>query len=200
MKTFLTISLIIIILFVIIQTYIAIASTKSETQPYEVIRAEKDFEIRHYPSATFATISSKAITYKELGSSGFRKLAGFIFGGNNDERQIAMTSPVHMDITDSASTMSFVMPSNYNETNLPKPKNSEVIISTSAEEYVAAIKFGGYASESEIKEYSKKLDEALKKASISYYGHFRFLGYNAPYQFFNRKNEVIISVNWTMNQ
>lgn len=109
-----------------------------------------------------------------------------------------MTSPVHMDINDSISTMSFVMPSNYNETNLPKPKNSEVIISTSAEEYVAAITFGGYASETDIKEYSKKLEEALKKASISYYGHFRFLGYTAPYQFINRKNEVIISVNWTV--
>jgi SOUL heme-binding protein len=197
MKTFLIISLIIIILFITIQTYIAMASTKSETQPYEVIKSEKDFEIRHYPSATFATINSKATTYKELGSSGFGKLAGFIFGGNSEEKQISMTSPVHMDINDSASTMSFVMPSNYNETNLPKPKNSEVIISTSADEYVAAIKFGGYASESEIKEYSKKLEEALKKASISYYGHFRFLGYNAPFQFFNRKNEVIISVNWT---
>jgi len=199
MKTFLIISSIIIIIFVIIQTYIAMASTKTETQLYEVIRTEKDFEIRHYPAATFATISSKAITYKELGSSGFRKLAGFIFGGNSEEKQIAMTSPVHMAINDSVSTMSFVMPSNYNETNLPKPKNSEVMISTSAEEYVAAIKFGGYATESEINEQAQKLAEALKKASISYYGHFRFLAYNAPYQIFNRRNEVIISVNLKMN-
>jgi hypothetical protein len=199
MKTFLIISSVIILIFVIIQTYIAMASTKTETQSYEVIRTEKDFEIRHYPAATFATISSKAITYKELGSSGFSKLAGFIFGGNSEEKQIAMTSPVHMAINDSTSTMSFVMPSNYNETNLPKPKNSEVVISTSAEEYVAAIKFGGYASESEIKEHTKKLEEALKKASISYYGHFRFLAYNPPYQFFNRRNEIIISVNWKMN-
>lgn len=198
MKTLLIFFLITVAVVIIIQTYIAMASTKSETQPYEVIKVEKDFEIRHYPAVTFATISSKASTYKELGSSGFRKLAGFIFGDNSEEKQIAMTTPVHMDINDSASSMSFVMPSNYNETNLPKPRNSEVIISTSADEYVAAIKFGGYASESEIKEYSKKLEEALKKASISYYGHFRFLGYNAPYQFFNRKNEVIISVNWTM--
>ncbi len=174
------------------------ASDKSETQPYQVVRAEKDFEIRYYPAATFATISSKVNTYKELGNSGFRKLAGYIFGGNDEEKKISMTSPVHMDINDSASTMSFVMPSNYNESNLPKPKNSEVVISTTASEYVAAITFGGYASDADIKLYSEKLEEALKKASISYYGHFRFLGYNAPFQLFYRRNEIIISVNWTV--
>jgi uncharacterized protein YxeA len=196
MKTILIFIVIIIAIIVIIQTYIAMASTKSETQPYQVIRSEKDFEIRNYPPATMATISSKASTYKELGNSGFRKLAGFIFGGNSAEKQIAMTTPVHMNISDSASTMSFVMPSEYNESNLPKPKNSEVVISTTANEYVAAITFGGYASDDDIKKNSEKLEKALKKAAITYYGNFRFLGYNAPFQLFNRKNEIIVSVNW----
>ena len=143
------------------------ASTKSETQPYQVVMSEKEFEIRNYPAATIATISSKVSTYKELGSSGFKKLAGYIFGGNSEEKQIAMTSPVIMNMNDSGSTMSFVMPSKYNESNLPKPKNSEVVISTTANEYVAAITFGGYASDSNIKEYSEKLEKALKNASIS---------------------------------
>jgi hypothetical protein len=143
-----------------------------------------------------ATISSKASTYKELGNSGFRKLAGFIFGGNSAQKQIAMTTPVHMNISDSASTMSFVMPTEYNESNLPKPKNSEVVISTTANEYIAAITFGGYASDADIKKNSEKLEKALQKAAITYYGPFRFLAYNAPFQLFNRKNEIIISVNW----
>jgi hypothetical protein len=198
MKTFIIISGIVIVIVVIIQTYLTMASTKSETQPYQVIRTEKDFEIRYYPVATFASISLKANSYKELGSSGFKKLAAYIFGGNSEGKQIAMTSPVHMNINDSVSSMSFVMPSNYNESNLPKPKNSEVIINTTDSEYVAAIKFGGYASDNDIKYYSEKLEKALKKASISYYGNFRFLGYNAPFQFLNRKNEIIISVNWAL--
>jgi SOUL heme-binding protein len=198
MKTLLIVSAVAVAVVLIIQTYIAMASDKSETQPYQLIKTEKDFEIRFYPAATMATITSKASTYKELGSSGFNKLAGYIFGGNNDNKQIAMTSPVHMNINDSASTMSFVMPSKYDETNLPKPKNSEVVISTTSSEYVAAITFGGYASDADIKQYTDKLEKALKMASISYYGHFRFLGYNAPFQFFNRKNEIIISVNWPL--
>ena len=179
----------------ITKTYSAMAA-KTETQPYGVLKTEADFEIRLYPSATMATISMDAKTYKELSSSGFRKLASFIFGGNDDKKSIAMTSPVHMDINDSQSSMSFVMPANYNKDNLPKPDNSDIKIETTAPEYVAAIKFGGYADDEKIKKYAAKLEAALKASGIEYEGNFRFLGYDAPYQFLNRKNEIIVSVNW----
>ena len=135
---------------------------KSETQAYTVIKAEQEFEIRYYPSCTMAMITSSANTYKELGSSGFRKLAGYIFGGNKDNRHIAMTSPVHMDINDSVSTMAFVMPANYNKGNLPLPNDTAVTINTVAEEYVAAITFGGFASSEKIKKYTLLLENSLK--------------------------------------
>lgn len=168
---------------------------KSETQGYKVIRSEKDFEIRFYPAVTMATITSSAKTYRELGSSGFRKLAGYIFGSNSSKQKIAMTSPVHMDINDSASSMSFVMPAEYHKDNLPVPNDSGVKIETTTDEYVAAIKFGGFASDSRINEYTEKLERALIANSITYYGRFRFLGYNPPYQLFGRRNEIIVSVN-----
>jgi hypothetical protein len=199
MKAFLVIvvttAVVLVVLLIIFQIYLTMADS-SETQPYKVIRTEKDFEIRFYPSVTMATIASSAKSYKELGNSGFKKLAGYIFGGNEGKEQISMTTPVHMNINDSSSSMSFVMPSKYNKDNLPKPKNSEVTIKTTADEYVAAIKFGGYASDEDIKSYTQKLEKALKAASIPYYGNYRFLGYNAPYQFFGRRNEIIISVDW----
>lgn len=169
---------------------------KTETQLYKVIRVEKDFEIRFYPSTTMAVITSSAKTYKELGSSGFTKLAGYIFGGNKDKKQIAMTSPVHMDIGDSVSSMSFVMPANYNKDNLPLPNNAEVTIKIAPDEYVAAIKFVGFASQEAIKKYTVMLENALKEKQISYYGHFRYLGYNPPYQIFGRRNEIIVALNW----
>jgi hypothetical protein len=186
---------ILVILFILFQAYASMSSGKSETQAYKVVRTEKDFEIRFYPSVTMASITSSAKTYKELGSSGFRKLAGYIFGGNSTQQKIAMTAPVHMDINDSVSTMSFVMPAEYNKGNLPLPNNEEVKIETTDDEYVAAITFGGFASGKHIKENIEKLESALKANSISYYGHFRFLGYNPPYQLFGRKNEIIVSVN-----
>jgi hypothetical protein len=183
------------ILFSAFQFYISMSTNKSETQPYKVIRKEKEFEIRFYPSATMAIITSSARTYKELGSSGFTKLAGYIFGGNKENKKIAMTSPVHMEINDSIATMSFVMPANYTKDNLPIPNNAEVNIQTSPDEYVAAIIFDGFSNNDNIEKHITLLSNALKAHNISYYGNFRYLGYNPPYQLFDRRNEVIVSVN-----
>ncbi len=194
MKLILIIIAILTAVLFISQLFFIMANT--ETQPYQIIKTEKDFEIRKYPSATMATVSMNVKNYKELSSTGFRKLASFIFGGNNANKSIAMTTPVHMDINDSLSSMSFVMPSNYNKENLPKPNDSTITIKTSAEEYVAVIRFGGYANDEEIKTQASKLEIALKANEIKYYGNFRFLGYNAPYQFLGRKNEIIVSVIW----
>lgn len=194
MKILLIVFSILIALVVISQLYFTMA--KTETQPYQIIKTEKDYEIRLYPPATMATIAMDVKTYKELSNNGFRKLAGFIFGGNQENKNISMTSPVHMDINESKSTMSFVMPTNYNQKNLPKPNDSTISITTTAEEYVAAIEFGGYANDSEIKTYANKLESALKANGIEYFGNFRFLGYNAPFQFWGRKNEIIVCVRW----
>jgi len=199
MKIFVITTCIIIGLLLLFQVYTTMSINTTQTQPYKVIRVEKDFEIRFYPAATMATITSSAKSYKELGSSGFSKLAGYIFGGNSTQQKIAMTAPVYMDVNDTVSSMSFVMPSEYNKDNLPKPNNSEVKIVTSADEYVAAITFGGFASTQDINENIEKLENALKANSISYYGNFRYLGYNPPYQLFGRKNEIIVSVNKDFN-
>ncbi|KOY84463.1 SOUL heme-binding protein [bacterium 336/3] len=196
MKTAIIIISIIVVLIIISQIYILMSTQKSETQPYKVIREEEKFEIRHYPSATMAMITSNTKSYKELGNSGFRKLAGYIFGGNKDSKQISMTSPVHMEINDSVSSMSFVMPSNYHKDNLPLPNDTEVIIKTSPEEYVAAIRFGGFASEEDIQKHKIILERSLKENKLSYYGSFRYLGYNPPYQLLGRRNEIIVSLNW----
>jgi len=185
---------IVISIVIISQVYFAMA--KTETQSFRIIKTEKAFEIRLYPPAKMATISMEAKTYKELSSNGFRKLASFIFGGNQDNKSIAMTTPVHMDINDSLSTMSFVMPSDYLNNNLPKPNDSSISIKTTEAEYVAAAQFGGYANDGEIKKYATKLEAALKAHGIEYYGNFRFLGYNAPYQFLGRKNEIIVGIHW----
>jgi len=183
-------------LFLIFQSYMIMATNRTEQQKYNVIQKDKDFEIRFYPASTFATIESNAKTYKELSYPGFRKLAGYIFGGNEANAQISMTSPVHMDVNDSVSTMSFVMPSIYNKTNLPKPIDSHVRIVMSQDEYVAVIRFGGYANDKELKFYIEKLKDLLSKKGIKTLGHYRYLGYNPPYQIFGRRNEIIVSVEW----
>ena len=196
MRTTKKVSIIFISLFVLVQSYLIMASTRTEQQKFREIQMNKDFEIRFYPASTFATIQSNAKTYKELSYPGFRKLAGYIFGGNEANTHISMTSPVHMDVNDTVSTMSFVMPSSYNSANLPKPKDSNVKIEATSDEYVAVIRFGGYANDKQLKYYTEKLKDLLMKKGIKTYGHYRFLGYNPPYQIIGRRNEIIVSVEW----
>ena len=187
------------ITFIVLLTFLntSIMASSIEKQKYRLVQSEKEYEIRHYPSAMMATVYSPAKSYRQISTPGFRTLAGFIFGGNESNTKISMTAPVHMDINDSASAMSFVMPSKYDEQSLPKPNDSRVKLEMSQAEYVAVLKFPGYANDGKIAGYSEKLRMALEKKGISYSGNFRFLGYNPPSQFIGRKNEIIVSVNWT---
>jgi hypothetical protein len=195
MKVLLIIAISLLVLFVLLQFYVVMLTNKTESQSYEVILTEKEFEVRYYPSSVMAKIFSTSKSYRDLGSSGFGKLAKYIFGGNHENKQIAMTSPVHMDIGDTISTMSFVMPSNFKKEDLPKPNNSEVQLQIMEPEYVAVIQFGGFANTSNIDKYKAELKQLLDKRGISYFGNFRLLGYNPPYQLFGRRNEIIVSLN-----
>ncbi len=196
MKSWLLILSTLLILFIVFQFILTMSTQKTENQSYKVLYKEQDYEIRYYPAVTMATISSSAKSYKELSSSGFKKLASYIFGGNHEKKQISMTSPVHMDINDSNSTMGFVMPTSFSKDQLPLPNDPSIAIKTIKEEYVAAISFGGFASDATLKFYKKKLATSLKKSGAYFFGNFRYLGYNPPYQLLNRKNEIIVSVQW----
>lgn len=184
-------------IFLMIQSYQLVSSNlKTENQKYRLVRKEAKFEIRFYPAATFAKIYSQGTNYKSVASSGFRKLAGYIFGGNDQGKSIAMTSPVRMEIGNQGSTMSFVMPEKYKESDLPKPKDSGVHIVKSSPQYVAVIRFGGYADDEKITEKRDELLALIQKKGIKVAGEYSFLGYNAPFQFWGRKNEVVIPVEW----
>lgn len=184
-------------IFLMIQSYQLVSSNlKTENQKYRLVRKEAKFEIRFYPAATFAKIYSQGTNYQSVASSGFRKLAGYIFGGNDQGKSIAMTSPVRMEIGNQGSTMSFVMPEKYKESDLPKPKDSGVHIVKSNPQYVAVIRFGGYADDEKITEKRDELLALIQKKGIKVAGEYSFLGYNAPFQFWGRKNEVVIPVEW----
>jgi hypothetical protein len=101
-----------------------------------------------------------------------------------------------MEMGSQGSTMSFVMPEKYQESDLPKPKDAGVHIVKSSPQYVAAIRFGGYADDETIKEKRDVLLKALREKGIKVVGEYTFLGYNAPYQFWSRKNEVVIPIEW----
>ena len=67
-------------------------------------------------------------------------------------------------------------------------------ISKSLPGYYAAYAFGGFAGEDKILKAEEELKTLLQKESIKTKGNFRYLGYNAPYEVFNRRNEIIVAI------
>jgi hypothetical protein len=184
------------LIYIVFQSFRSFTAVSIETQKYRVVKKEEGFEIRFYPKATFATIRSLGSNYKQVSSSGFRKLAGYIFGGNDQNKSIAMTAPVRMEMSEKGSAMSFVMPEKYDMASLPKPKDATVEIKQSEPVYAAVIAFGGYANDEKINDYTNQLVALLQKKKIKIIGRSNFLGYNAPYQFIGRKNEISIPIEW----
>jgi hypothetical protein len=158
-----------------------------ESQPFTVVQKYENFEVRFYPSvAMVETESSPGSTQN------FRKLFQYLSGANETRLKIAMTTPVHMEQTEGKEKMAFVLPRNLEQP--PNPQNESLKIIQSKEGYFAAIPYGGYSNPSKVQYYTQLLLQALNKNNIRPIGNAVELGYNSPYKFFNRQNEIIIAV------
>lgn len=190
--------IIVVLISFILFTYMAHAANKKvERQRYDVVKIEEGFEIRFYPKALMASVSTQSNGEERGANQNFRTLAGYIFGGNKTEQKIAMTAPVHMERNATANKMSFVLPSGYSITDLPDPNDTSIKFHYSAEGYYAAIKFGGFAGENKISKKQEELQELLQKKGIQVTGPYNYLGYNAPWDVVNRENEIIVQIAYT---
>jgi hypothetical protein len=193
MKIILSIFGIILILFVISQLFFLNSQRNIETYAFTIIDSYETIEIRQYEASLFTSVQMPSNNYRKTSSKGFSVLAGYIFGGNDKEEKIAMTSPVTMSLKDST-TMLFLVPKKYTRDNLPVPNDSSIEFKNVPEKKVAAISFGGWANDSKIASFKKKLIDVLNSKGIKYTDNFYFLGYNAPMEVFNRKNEIIVEL------
>ena len=193
MKIILSIFGIILILFVISQLFFLNSQRNIETYAFTIIDSYETIEIRQYEASLFTSVQMSSNNYRKTSSKGFSVLAGYIFGGNDKEEKIAMTSPVAMSLKDST-TMLFLVPKKYTRDNLPVPNDSRIEFKDIPEKRVAAISFGGWANDSKIASFKKKLIDVLNSKGIKYTDNFYFLGYNAPMEVFNRKNEIIVEL------
>lgn len=191
MKILYLVLIAVLVLFAASQLWAQTQVKGIETYPYRVIKTCEGFEVRTYERANFIYVTMDERTYAEGSSKGFRTLAGYIFGGNDREQKIAMTSPVVMEM-DSNMTMKFLVPAQYTMDDLPKPTNAEVRFTTEQERTMAAITFGGFANDEKILEQKNALFQRLAAEGIQHTGQWSFLGYDPPFKLFGRKNEVVV--------
>lgn len=168
-----------------------------ETPEYQLISNEGGFEVRRYSDMIMATTNVQG-GYKDSTSTGFRRIAGYIFGGNDKEMKIAMTAPVITDCPTedlSSYTVSFVMPKEHSFEDLPKTNTKLVSIERKNLGDVAVLSFGGRVNEARSIEYQKNFSELLKKNKIISQGGFMVAQFNSPWTLpIFRKNELMVRI------
>jgi len=193
MKILLILLAIVLIAFLIVQVFAMSAQKNIESYPYTIDKKYGLFEVRSYEATLFTSVKLSTQKYEEGSSQGFSILAGYIFGGNETNEKIAMTSPVAMSLGDFMTVM-FMVPKENEQKGLPKPNQSQIAFREEPAKRMAVITFGGWSSDEKIEQHKHQLTAALDAEGIAYTNRFYAFGYNAPYEVLNRKNEVAVEL------
>ena len=162
-----------------------------EEPVYQVEKAwePEQIEIRAYAPRIMAVTGMN-----EDSDSGFRVLAGYIFGGNAEEQKIAMTAPVQQTMA-GEKEMAFMMPAEYALKDLPQPEDQRVAFREAPAYTAAVIQFSGWASADKADENWQQLRRFLIAEGIDIIGEPTLNQYNPPWTLpFMRRNEIIVPV------
>lgn len=163
------------VLFAVSQLYGPLAGG-TEEQAYTVVERYGALELRHYPQAMLATVEVPDTAYRSASGTGFRRLAGYIFGDNETGEKIAMTAPVHKETDADRMRMSFVMPAERAKEPLPSPEDDGVVLHMADEEVVAVLRFGGFMRDGSMADMRRKLLAEVERHGLEAIGPVRFMG------------------------
>ena len=90
--------------------------------------------------------------------------------------------------------MYFVMPSQYKKDELPNPSNKNVEIQEEASKVLLVVRYGGFSNDERIESHSEVLRQIILKHHLKATGSFMYMGYNAPWDIINRRNEVAVEI------
>lgn len=181
----------------------------TEEPPFTVERSLGDVEIRRYDSRIAAETTIDADEEKAR-NEGFRRLAGYIFGGNTSKTKIAMTAPVSQQPSEKIAmtapvaaqradggewVIRFFMPSEHSMDTLPTPADDRVRLVKVPAERVAVLKFSGTASLEALATRTDELLNTLRDNDIKTKGTPFTWFYDPPWTLpFRRRNEVVVSL------
>jgi len=175
---------------------------------YSVVETIDGVEYRRY--APFVIASTQLGESGDPGlRTGFRVLAGYIFGGNQPGEKLAMTAPVLQQEAPGESLpmtapvlqasedmrMAFVMPAGRSVEDLPIPKSAKVSLTNVDWGEAAAIRFAGRGKQARFRQAEAQLRAAMQAAGRTQSGPALYAQYNSPSAFPPlRRNEVIIPI------
>jgi len=160
-----------------------------EEANYEVVKENKNYEIRKYSDRLVIETNS-------IQGNGFRKLFNYISGNNEQKEEIKMTVPVTQEIKNGNMTMQFYLPLKFNKDNAPKPSNSDIKILTIEGGYYAIIKYSGRSSDKNFLKNKDILEKKLKQDNITILSPPIRASYNSPFTLpMLKRNEVMYRIN-----
>jgi hypothetical protein len=189
-----------------------------ETPKYDVIVKRPldkgGYEVRNYEAFSVCSVPMKKprpdventdqkVRNPQLaGASSFGALAGYLFGKNEEQKAMKMTTPVLTQGQGEEKQMSFVLPSDYwtddGISAAPTPlQNSLVKVRREEGGCRAAIMFGGFASSKDVNAKKEQLLNGLKsdKEWVPVEDDVTIAQYNDPFTPpWKRRNEVSVAV------
>ena len=168
-----------------------------EEPSYETLRVYGGFEVRKYSKSVQARLLTPGSGWGGS-SGGFRRIAGYIFGGNRSNQRIAMTAPVQMWDGDRGSMMSFTMPSEYEIGDLPTPIDPNVKLVEVGEYVVAVHPFSGFSRTAKARRLMERLQSMIEEEGLVALGNPILAVYDNPGTTlpFMRRNEIHLPIEW----
>ena len=191
---------------------IGVPAMAIEEPRYDVVEKLGDVEIRSYAAVVLAETEVEG-TFDGVSNAAFRRLAGYIFGGNRapgatgEKRKIDMTAPVGMRPAAPSGgaapaaagaerwVMSFTMPSAWTLATLPEPVDPRVTLRQAPPRQVAVLRFSGLWSDARFAEQERLLRAQLATSGWQVAGPAESMRYDPPWTlWFLRRNEVALPV------
>ena len=167
------------------------AATYEEPE-YEVISKHSGFEVRRYSDTIQARVRVEGTNWRGS-SGGFRRIAGYIFGRNERQQEIAMTAPVHIWQDRGGSIMAFTMPSEYSMEELPQPDDNGVQLVHSSGKAIAALSFSGFSGKKKSERLKRRLENLVANEGLNPSGPAMLAVYDDPSTLpFLRRNEILL--------
>jgi hypothetical protein len=147
---------------------------------YVVERRTGELEIRHYAARVEAHTRLTVPDFETAIDEGFRRLASYIFGGNDAKQSIAMMTPVITTPRASTHSVAFVMPPDRTLASLPAPADKRVRVVEMPARRIAAMRFHGRYTDRVMLEQTRRLHELVAAADLETRGQPMFAGFDPP--------------------
>lgn len=172
----------------------------TETPAYRVERVVNGAEVRAYGASVVAEVTVEG-SRSGAANAGFRVLAGYIFGGNDDRAKIAMTTPV-AQVPDPAPasgaqdwTIRFTMPARWSVDSLPAAKDSRIRMTEAPPRRMLVVTFSGRPTDAALAGALDQVRATATAAGLQTTGGPEYMFYDDPFTLpWNRRNEVALAL------